>query len=860
MTIVSQQTIDEELYKTHKPTVYTDHPLPLNDLSDRQFEILLYHVFKERLLSRQDDVVAVCDNVSLMQGVGEQGRDVLLSKKGINAGIIQCKRQKNNLSDHEVGSEILKFVMYYLNDDSLIGDVADFRYYFAVSTGFTGKAIGHFNDFGHFLCNEPKLEEWFYEIVRSYPVRFKNWKFDKKEHAIKAILGKIRIEKIVPQDIEVWLSQFDYLYELFFKILTVTDNALLENIVEDYLKPILRKLNIKPLDNPDYTIRFKEYLKDNFNHYSTAKTLVFGNQQKKLEDFYYPLKVIKESPDSITEKELLVLNEFKDDFIPKYKKVIVIDDGGMGKSTIFKWLFLSCIKLNKGIPIFIELRNLNKNNDLLDEITNKLNPLNFIIEKKATAEILSQRGFVFFFDGYDEIKFENREFVTKDLQNFISKCKGCFFAISSRPEKALLAFSDFQEFSINKMEKNEAFELIRKMDDYQERSKRLIEQIDVVGLREMNEFLSNPLLVSLLYKKFEYRESISFNKQEFFYEVFEALFQAHDLSKGGSYIREKESKLSLSEFFQILRGIGFRCIKEGIQFNEAQLFEIIDLVKKEFAKEFDSYSFLNDLTKAVPLFHRDGLSIRWAHKSIQQYFAAEYICRDSKQNQEKILMTLYKSHKADSYAPILKLCYEIDYKSFRSSIIFLFCKEFIDFFEKDCFPNLSRAGIVDHRDLVIRKSLLYKTDYALFRPATKTRLLIREKAIGEMEKEWGGGRWVPLDGAPRGFELFSDEYIFDFDFRYILLEFNHELVDPLTYLDYEKNSIPRNFPIEPGTLFFFDNDDPAHALNKPENFKILNKVLLRETVLIDYEKVKEVYNVIKEEKETNYDSDIIAGL
>ncbi|OQP40379.1 hypothetical protein A4D02_15805 [Niastella koreensis] len=856
MDVISLQKIEEELKKTHKPAIYEGLPLPLNELTDRSFEILLYHIYRERLLRKDEEIVTMCDTVSLMQGVGEQGRDIMFSRNGAITGVVQCKKYKNNLSSRDVGAEILKFVMNYLNDDSLIGDLDDFTYYFAVSTGFSGATIGHFNDFGTYLCNEPQLEQWFKEIVKKYPAKFKGWIYSKKGSAVKNVLGKIKIRKIIPQDIEYKLSEFAYLYEYLFKIQSVTDNSLMETIINKYLKPILNKLDIQDLDKPDYTNRFREYLTESFNNYSTAKTLVFGNQQKKLEDFYYPLKVIKKILGGSGKlKEVLLLDEYKSDFIPKYKKVIVLDDGGMGKSTIFKWLFLSCIKTNKGIPVYIELRNLNKDNDLLDEITNKLNPLDFVIERKATAKILSQKGFVFFFDGYDEIKFENREFVTKDLQNFISKCTNSYFAISSRPEKALLAFSEFQEFGIQKLNKEDAFELIKKLDNYGERSLRLIEQIEQKGLQEMHEFLSNPLLVSLLFKKFEFRESIPFKKQEFFYEVFEALFQAHDLSKGGSFIREKESKLSLSEFFQILRGIGFRCIQDGIQFNEAQLLQIVNIVKKEFAILFDSYLFLNDLIKAVPLFVRDGLMVRWAHKSIQQYFAAEYICRDSKENQQKILMALYKSAQAYSYESILRLCYEIDYKSFRSSIIYSFCKETINNTE-NAFHNLKKAGKISSIELDIRKGLLGTQKMALIYGANN----LVEKNKKKLYKEWGEVQEIYL---PFNYVVLSNLGIFAFSIKHLLCVVNDKLVDSRNQIwpgdNILVNGLPKDFNMKQGELFLLDNDDPAHFLNTPKNFKVLNELLLSLYILIDVEKVKQTYVQINNEKENFINDDFISG-
>ena len=366
MRKVTAKNINDELLKTTKPTLYTNHPMPLNDLSDRCFEILLYHIFKERLKIKDQEIIMFADNVSLMQGVAEQGRDIILSKDGLNTGVIQCKKYKGNLSITEVAREILKFILYYLHDKSLIGDIKNFNYYLSASTGFSGKAIGAFNDFGKYLCTEPKLKDWVEDIFRDYPAKFSGWSYEHINDELLNVCKTIKIKKIIPQDCEYWISEFTPIQKTFFKVMTVTDNTLVENLINNYLKPIIHKLDINnKFDAPDYTFRFKEYLKTSYEEYSSAKTLVFGNQQKRLEDIYYPLSVAKiENAKDEEEFEVHKIDKYREDFIPTYRKLLIIDNGGMGKSTLLKWLFLSIVKQNAGIPIFIELRKINPKNDI----------------------------------------------------------------------------------------------------------------------------------------------------------------------------------------------------------------------------------------------------------------------------------------------------------------------------------------------------------------------------------------------------------------------------------------------------------------------------------------------------------------
>ena len=64
------------------------------------------------------------------------------------------------------------------------------------------------------------------------------------------------------------------------------------------------------------------------------------------------------------------------------------------------------------------------------------------------------------------------------------------------------------------------------------------------------------------------------------------------------------------------------------------------------AKESD---FLNDLIVTVPLFAKDGNYYRWAHKSLQEYFAAQFIYLDIDDKKSEFLKSLYKHKEFDKF-------------------------------------------------------------------------------------------------------------------------------------------------------------------------------------------------------------------
>lgn len=710
MIKISLDEINKETKEFKKPAAYNGLTLPFNSLADRAFEILLYQIYKDKIERDENNIRVKFNRVDLMQGVGEKGRDCILTRNGKNVGVIQCKKVASNIAKPQFAKEVLKFLLFAIKDKTLIDDPKEFTYFFCVSTGLAGTTKELIRDFNTFILKEKDLEVWVDSVIKEYK-QFDGMSFKIVKNDLTGLLEKVKLERILPQDLELWLSSLSNIQAAFFDIKTVTDNSLIEKIEQTYLIPIKNALSKEPkADVEDFNVNFKEYLSRSYQYYSSARTLVFGNQQKKLEDFYYPLELIQ--------KDVLIkTKKYPDELLPKFKKVIIVDSGGMGKSTIMKWLFINAIKENKGIPIFIELRLLSEKNKLIDEIVSQINPLDKVISKSIILKLINKGNFIFFFDGYDEIKVSERTAVTKDISEFISKANKNEFIITSRPENVDGIFGDFQTFHIKPLTNQEAYKLIEKIGDYNERSKALIKKLQESDLKNIKEFLKTPLLISLLYKKFEYRESIPFQKQEFYSEVFEALFKAHDLTKGTDYyIRPKESNLSFTEFYRVLRTLGFRSIQENeLEYNKTVLLKLIEDIKSELPNiNYDSEALLNDLTTAVPLFQKEGLKYKWAHKSIQEYFAAEFICMDAKEEQINILLAIYTGERLMNLIHVLDLCYDIDPKSFRNSILYDLCKKFIEFCEST-FQEVIAKGEIPIQEIRDRQFRMYIDDNYLIK-------------------------------------------------------------------------------------------------------------------------------------------------
>jgi predicted NACHT family NTPase len=325
-------------------------------------------------------------------------------------------------------------------------------------------------------------------------------------------------------------------------ITTVT--PFVQAIVDVYVTPKLKVLKDKDKNKKLPTKEhFTEYFHRTFKKLAVMNTMVIHNSQLLLTDIYIPLSVKQTNNKQENKVKSIKIDNFPQKLSDEFHNILITDTAGMGKSTMMKKIFISAIYEGSGIPLFIELRRLNKGKKLIDEMQEQLNSIEKNFDRQLLLELLAQGDFIIILDGYDEISLTDKEIVTIDIQDFISKASNNKFFITSRPENALPCFGHFQEFRIEPLTKNEAYSLLRKYDNQGKVSSLLIEKLKEKGMENIGEFLTNPLLVSLLFIAFDHKQTIPLKKYLFYRQVFDANFETHDLTKGDSYIHEKKIKI-----------------------------------------------------------------------------------------------------------------------------------------------------------------------------------------------------------------------------------------------------------------------------------------------------------------------------
>ncbi len=649
-------------------------------------------------------------------------------------------------------------------------------------------------------------------------------------------------------------------------------------IVNTWLKPKLEILIGKwhkesEIDSYVFEQSFQDYLSRSYEKHSFLTSIVFQNQQKKLKDFYVPLKVVSD----LKEKTVKV-EEYNDDFIPSYQNVLITDTAGMGKSTLLKYLFLSVVEKNKGIPVFIELRKLVASKPILDFLMEEINPLKREISEDVILSLLQRGDFIFFLDGYDEIPSEDREEVTTNLRNFIDRTKENLFVLSSRPEMALTSFADFQMFRIQALEREEAYELIRKYDGYNNLSKQLIERLSDPELSNVEEFLSNPLLTSLLYKSYEHKPSIPFKKHVFYRQVYDSLFENHDLTKEPGFMRQKNCKLDIEDFHKVLRALGFITVKKGqIEFEKDQIISYIEQAKEHCTGiSFNSSRLLQDLITTVPLFRQEGDYYRWAHKSIQEYFAAQFICTDTKGKQLDLLSMMSEPEKLTKYINVLDLCYDIDYKSFRRTVIYTIASRFVKFYETSYlstnYPHISEQALRLRRVFSFGYHVVFLPDgtfdeWRVQRGKAQTKILDPFDAVFDLLQSKSTTPILSFRSAIKGKSAYSQPdsaFIETSDSTLLfLLRKKRDIIIDIEMTEGEKRSAVKveNSPAWDVNSIVVVEDDPSLSINSLDLFEVVNREIQHFfRPILNYERcitiIEGITKEIEEEKHGDFLSDL----
>jgi len=483
------------------------------------------------------------------------------------------------------------------------------------------------------------------------------------------------------------------------------------SIVDALLRPRLERMRKEArrqelryrLQDSRINFLLYDYLKRLLARVSAVKTLVFPEQTIPLTSIYEPLRL-----KTMAGKNFRLGDPGRDpvrsiklgakDLKPGHNYLIV-DSVGMGKSTFAKYLVLDIIQSSIKIPLFLELRRIDPIESLLSKLSKELDPDQNDIDTDLLKLLLDQGEYVVILDGFDELTESLRRPISGQITDLALAYQANTLILTSRPEVGLPEIPASTVYGILQLSRRQAESLVRRYDRYAQIDvgERLIREFGNVS----HKFLRTPLLLVLLYRTYGFNQSIATNTASFYNDVYNAFYKGHDLTKAG-FSRPKLSELDQEDFRRLLRGFAFLLLTAG-NYSFATATAAAQVIDKgaelTLVVPTSASNYFQDLLVAVPLVTNDGSEFRFIHKSIEEYFAAEYLAYAT--NGEKRIKMILKSEVATPFKEPLNYLLQLNPSLYRRAILapaakgFLSTQESISdpFIRTLLFCGVTRCGV-----------------------------------------------------------------------------------------------------------------------------------------------------------------------
>lgn len=429
----------------------------------------------------------------------------------------------------------------------------------------------------------------------------------------------------------------------------------------------------------------EKYLRRLLKRISSVTSLVFPQRSVPLPEVYEPLLLVDVtarisfamSPPQGTRAKPI----FWMDLTRPGARSFIIDGAGMGKSTYVKHLSMLEVSNSDRIPIFVELRRVGENESLLEALARDFDDLHQKYDRELFLSLLSVGRFLIVLDGLDEVPVEARQSLCVQIEELSLKADEASIVVTSRPEVSLPVMAGSKIFNFLPLSKSQAASLINRFDQFAgvDVGARLLHR-----LNELPEhFLEKPILVALLYISFGHNGEISPNESSFYDDLYAALFKGHDLSKGG-FAREKVSGLEFDGFRRLTRAFAFLLIADPPSGGMTEQ-NAVGYIEKAMGfagvSPVSSASFLDDLLIAVPLLSRDGSEMKFSHKTIGEYFAADFIANS--QNGSSLVRSIMSSPAANQFSQVMYFLRSLHPQLFGREVILPALNRFISILEDE---------------------------------------------------------------------------------------------------------------------------------------------------------------------------------
>lgn len=405
---------------------------------------------------------------------------------------------------------------------------------------------------------------------------------------------------------------------------------------------------------------FQGHVQSTFEKCSKIKNILYKDQAVDFKSRY--VKVFFEKSDKeYSDSEIL-------SFSMDSRNVVVSGTAGTGKTMFMRWAALSLIERMKGhgrVPLYLELRYSTELAARVDFEKYLYEATSSVKDKASYGQFLNglKSGlFVILLDAIDEINPEIRSDVIKSIVKFTEDYPDCSVVMSSRPDEYLTTIQSFSVFKTKPMDIKQIKEVISKLEWNEEAKQKLLARLDQGVYKGIAEFLSNPLLATILLLTYDDAAEIPKKLSTFYQQAFEVLYQRHDATKG-AYKRKLYAGLSMSDFQRLFSTFCFQTyIDYKVEFSDKQLWEAFEQAADYEEIEESPENLIKDAMESACLIQKEGLDNSFVHRSFQEFFCACFI---ESYKEDDVVEIIEEIFLKEEQSTALRMLYEISPQTFE---------------------------------------------------------------------------------------------------------------------------------------------------------------------------------------------------
>lgn len=408
---------------------------------------------------------------------------------------------------------------------------------------------------------------------------------------------------------------------------------------------------------------------------------------------------------------------------------------GQGKSVFLRFLCLQDLDYAGKIPIFVELRKIDQDINILVLIKNQLRILGLeeSLIDVALGTMLNSGAIRLYLDGLDEVK---REYVliNKEIINtLLNKHPKLQIALTSRPgalRQHLADLPHMQQFDIAPLTERDFAGFFTKIGTALETKERLIRSIEKSNAQIKN-LLSTPLMLTLLVLTCGQKQDLPDTLPEFYDSLFNLLSSMHDGTKPG-FMRQKATNLSNQEIEILFRAFSYasKLLIGKVSLNHSQFEDTLSAALKITDLKCTVEGFRTDITETICLMVKDGVDTTFTHKSIQEYYTASFIHRIE---DAEVYRQIFQSFEDDTlYSWINELRFLEDFQNlaYEKSIGIPHADRLIEmlFLSGRKKPSISRIrtqALISDMEIKVARLKFSKTNHGMYWSPSNDNLMNR---------------------------------------------------------------------------------------------------------------------------------------